>query len=183
MQFMSVYSTKCFSDKLLLCSDGERLVRLEFIDSPKMRDLELDSRVNLGESKLDIRQNSCNLPIFMQTKKWLDSYFSGEMPRFIPRIVFPRNASSFSLRVWEILQTIPYGKTTTYGAIATQIAREFGTAKMSAQAVGGALSRNPIAIIIPCHRVVGANGNLVGYTGGIANKIALLKIEKSPQKP
>ena len=113
-------------------------------------------------------------------KKWLDLYFSGEIPQWTPKIAFPNNASAFALRVLEILRTIPHGKTTTYGAIAKQIAREFGIAKMSAQAVGGAVSRNPIAIIIPCHRILGANGNLTGYAGGIANKIALLKIEKIP---
>ncbi len=192
-QFISVYEAQCdkFSGKLLLCSDGARLMRLEFIDSREVRDLgvdssadshksKLDSRGILGESKLDSSIDSRNLPIFTQTKKWLDLYFSGEIPRFALQIAFPKNASAFSLRVWEILQSVPYGKTTTYGAIAKQIAREFGIAKMSAQAVGGAVSRNPIAIIIPCHRVIGANGNLTGYARGIENKIALLKIEKIP---
>lgn len=189
-QFMSVYEIKCdkISGKLLLCSDGTRLTRLEFIDSRRLRDLgidssadlresKLDSGVILSESKLDSDIDSSDLPIFMQTKKWLDLYFSGEIPRFVPRFAFPSNASAFALRVWEILQSIPYGKTTTYGAIAKQIAWDFGIAKMSAQAVGGAVSRNPIAIIVPCHRVVGANGNLTGYAGGLENKIALLKIE------
>lgn len=173
-QFMSVYEVQCdkLSGKLLLCSDGAHLTRLEFIDSCEVRDFGTDLR----ESGIDSR----NLPIFTQTKKWLDSYFSGEIPRFAPQIAFPNNTSAFALRVWEILQSIPYGKTTTYGAIAKQIAREFGIAKMSAQAVGGAVSCNHIAIIIPCHRVIGINGNLTGYTGGIANKIALLQIEKIP---
>lgn len=189
-QFMSVYAIKCdkLSGKLLLCSDGACLTRLEFIDSRGLRDLgidssvdsrksKLDSSVILGESKLDSGIDSSDLPIFTQTKEWLDLYFNGEIPRFAPQIAFPSNASAFALRVWEILQSIPYGKTTTYGAIAKQIAREFGIAKMSAQAVGGAVGRNPISIIIPCHRVIGANGNLTGYAGGLENKIALLKIE------
>lgn len=189
-QFMSVYAIECdkLSGKLLLCSDGARLIRLEFMDSREMRDLgidssadsresKLDSRVILGESKLDSSIDSSDLPIFTQTKKWLDLYFGGEIPRFAPQIAFPSNASVFALRVWEILRTIPHGKTTTYGAIAKQIAREFGIAKMSAQAVGGAVGRNPISIIIPCHRVVGTNGNLTGYAGGLENKITLLKIE------
>lgn len=189
-QFMSVYAIKCdeLSSKLLLCSDGACLTRLEFVDSHKLRDLwidssvdsrvsRLDSSVILGESKLDFGVDSSDLPIFTQTKEWLDLYFSGEIPRFAPQIAFPKNASAFALRVWEILRTIPHGKTTTYGAIAKQIAREFGIAKMSAQAVGGAVGRNPISIIVPCHRVVGANGNLTGYAGGLENKIALLKIE------
>ena len=189
-QFMSVYTIKCdkLSGKLLLCSDGAYLTRLDFVDSRELRDLGIDSRVDLcesrldsrvilGESKLDSSIDSRDLPIFTQTKEWLDLYFSGEIPQFAPQITFPKNASAFALRVWEILRTIPYGKTTTYGAIAKQIAREFGIAKMSAQAVGGAVGRNPISIIIPCHRVVGANGNLTGYAGGLENKIALLKIE------
>lgn len=189
-QFMSVYIIKCdkLSGKLLLCSDGVRLTRLDFVDSQGLRDLgidssadsrksKLDSSVILGESKLDSSIDSSDLPIFTQTKEWLDLYFSGEIPQFVPQIAFPNNASAFALRVWEILRTIPHGKTTTYGAIAKQIARELGIAKMSAQAVGGAVGRNPISIIIPCHRVVGANGNLTGYAGGLENKIALLKIE------
>lgn len=189
-QFMSVYAIKCdkLSGKLLLCSDGASLTRLDFVDSQGLRDLgidssvysrksKLDSRVILGESKLDSSIDSRDLPIFTQTKEWLDLYFNGEIPRFAPQIAFPNNASAFALRVWEILQGVPYGKTTTYGAIAKQIAREFGIAKMSAQAVGGAVGRNPISIIIPCHRVVGANDNLTGYAGGLENKIALLQIE------
>ena len=194
-QFMCVYEARCYNLKLLLCSDGAHLTRLEFANSHKMRDFGVDSRKILGESrvdfgvdsrgilgesKLDCSVDSRNLPIFTQTKKWLDLYFSGEMPQFAPKIAFHNNASAFALRVWEILQSIPHGKTTTYGAIAKQIAREFGIAKMSAQAVGGAVSRNPIAIIIPCHRILGANGNLTGYAGGIANKITLLKLEKIP---
>ncbi len=192
-QFMCNYQPKGKNlkiDNILLCSDGANLTRLEFICA-------VDSRLS-GESKRDSldfgvdspsrkdsqksanlpnEKDSPNLPIFTQTKKWLDLYFIGEIPQWTPRFAFPSGASAFSLRVWEILQGIPYGKTTTYGAIAKQIAREFGIAKMSAQAVGGAVSRNPICIIVPCHRVVGANGNLTGYAGGLENKIALLKIE------
>ena len=179
-QFMCIYEAQCDNLKLLLCSDGAHLTRLEFANSHKMRDFGVDLCKILGESKLDCSVDSPNLPIFTQTKKWLDLYFSGEIPQFVPKIAFPNNASAFALRVWEILQSIPHGKTTTYGAIAKQIAREFGIAKMSAQAVGGAVSRNPIAIIIPCHRVLGTNGNLTGYAGGIANKITLLKLEKIP---
>lgn len=167
-QFMSIYAIKCdkLSGKLLLCSDGACLTRLDFVDSQGLWDLGIDSSID-----------SSDLPIFTQTKEWLDLYFSGKIPRFAPQIAFPKNASAFALRVWEILRTISHGKTTTYGAIAKQVAREFGIAKMSAQAVGGAVGRNPISIIIPCHRAVGANGNLTGYAGGLENKIALLKIE------
>lgn len=148
--------------EIILHSNGENLTALYFNETN-------ENVARFCESQ--------NLSIFAETKQWLDLYFSGENPQWTPKIVLPKNASAFALRVWEILQTIPHGKTTTYGAIAKQIARDFGIAKMSAQAVGGAITRNPIAIIIPCHRVVGTNGNLTGYAGGIANKIALLKIE------
>lgn len=148
--------------EIILHSNGESLTALYF------------NKTNENAARFCESQN---LSIFAESKQWLDLYFSGENPQWTPKIALPKNASAFALRVWEILQSIPHGKTTTYGAIAKQIAREFGIAKMSAQAVGGAVSRNPIAIIIPCHRVVGANGNLTGYAGGIENKIALLKIE------
>lgn len=153
--------------EIILHSNGEKLTALYFNEANE----------NGARFCHNLAQNSQNLGIFTQTKQWLDLYFSGENPQWTPKIAFPSNASAFALRVWEILQGIPHGKTTTYGAIAKQITREFGIAKMSAQAVGGAVGRNPIAIIIPCHRVIGTNGNLTGYAGGIANKIALLKIE------
>ena len=153
--------------EIILHSNGENLTALYFNETNE----------KAARFCQNLAQNSQNLSIFTQTKQWLDLYFSGEIPRFTPKIAFPKNASALALRVWEILRTIPHGKTTTYGAIAKQIARDFGIAKMSAQAVGGAVSRNPISIIVPCHRVIGADGNLTGYAGGIANKIALLKIE------
>lgn len=108
-------------------------------------------------------------------KKWLDIYFSGENPEFVP----PLNAvgTEFQKLVWKMLLEIPYGKTTTYGEIARKIAEIKNVSQMSAQAVGGAVGKNPIAIIIPCHRVVGKNGNMTGYAYGIGKKIALLDIE------
>lgn len=117
------------------------------------------------------------LPIFKQTKQWLDIYFRGNNPDFTPLLSY--QASPFRQMVWKILTGIPYAQTMTYGEIASWIAKERGIAKMSAQAVGGAVGHNTIAIIIPCHRVVGANGNLTGYAGGIEKKIALLKLEKA----
>jgi len=116
------------------------------------------------------------LKIFDETEKWLSEYFSGKNPSFTPKYKVI-GASEFRKRVLEILLTIPYGKTVTYNDIASQIARGRGITKMSAQAVGGAVGWNPICIIIPCHRVVGKNGNLVGFGGGIENKISLLKVE------
>lgn len=117
------------------------------------------------------------LPVFEQTKKWLDIYFSGNEPDFTPKLSL--NGSEFRMAVWDILLTIPYGSVMTYGEIAKILAKQSGIAKMSAQAVGGAVGHNPISIIVPCHRVVGTNGSLTGYAGGIDKKISLLKIEKT----
>ena len=117
------------------------------------------------------------LPVFEQTKKWLDIYFSGNEPDFTPKLSL--NGSEFRKAVWDILMTIPYGSVMTYGEIAKILAKQRGVAKMSAQAVGGAVGHNPISIIVPCHRVVGTNGNLTGYAGGIDKKISLFKIEKT----
>lgn len=116
-----------------------------------------------------------DLPIFCETKKWLDIYFSGECPNFTPPLNLD-NISEFRKRICEIMLNIPFGKTTTYGSIAKQIEKETKK-RVSAQAVGGAVGHNPISIIIPCHRVVGSNGNLTGYAGGIDKKIELLKVE------
>lgn len=116
------------------------------------------------------------LPIFVQTKKWLDVYFSGKEPDF----TLPLNMdgiSPFRKRVWEIMLTIPYGKTLTYGQIAKQIEKETGK-RVSAQAVGCAVGHNSIGVVIPCHRVVGTNGSLTGYAGGIDKKVWLLTLEK-----
>jgi len=116
-----------------------------------------------------------NLAVFDQTRRWLDLYFSGREPGFTPAL--NPVGSAFRRAVWEILLKIPYGKTTTYGQIARKIAAARGLAKMSAQAVGGAVGHNEISIIIPCHRVVGAHGSLTGYAGGIDRKIKLLQLE------
>nr|WP_314119860.1 methylated-DNA--[protein]-cysteine S-methyltransferase [uncultured Campylobacter sp.] len=116
-----------------------------------------------------------NLAVFDQTRRWLDLYFSGREPGFTPAL--NPAGSAFRRAVWEILLKIPYGKTTTYGQIAREIAAARGLAKMSAQAVGGAVGHNEISIIIPCHRVIGAHGNLTGYAGGIDRKIKLLQLE------
>ena len=116
-----------------------------------------------------------NLAVFDQTRRWLDLYFSGREPGFTPAL--NPVGSAFRRTVWEILLKIPYGKTTTYGQIAREIAAARGLAKMSAQAVGGAVGHNEISIIIPCHRVVGTHGSLTGYAGGIDRKIKLLQLE------
>lgn len=110
------------------------------------------------------------------TKKWLDIYFSGEKPDFIPPLKV--ETTEFRQTVYELLLKIPYGKTMSYSEIAGIIAEERGIKRMSAQAVGGAVGKNPIAIIIPCHRVVGSNNQLVGYAGGLDKKKYLLNLEK-----
>ena len=113
--------------------------------------------------------------ILTDAKKWLDVYFSGEEPKFTPALHL--TGSTFRQAVWQILLQIPYGQTITYGEIARQMSEIQNTPHMSAQAVGGAVGHNEISIIIPCHRVVGSNGSLTGYAGGIDKKIALLKLE------
>ena len=117
-----------------------------------------------------------DLPILIQTRQWLDRYFAGEQPSLTELKLAPIG-SDFRQRVWSILCQIPYGETTTYGEIAKQVAAELGRETMSAQAIGGAVGHNPISIIIPCHRVVGTNGSLTGYAGGIDKKIWLLNHE------
>lgn len=114
--------------------------------------------------------------ILNRTKEWLDRYFRGERPQ-IDELSLAPSGSVFSKEVWKILCEIPYGKVTTYGEIAQKIAKNRGIDRMSAQAVGGAVGHNPISIIIPCHRVVGADGSLTGYAGGLQKKIQLLTLE------
>ena len=120
------------------------------------------------------RREACT-PILADTKRWLDEYFSGKEPDFMPPL--HPIGSPFRQAVWQILRRIPYGKTVTYGEIAREMARQKGLPKMSAQAVGGAVGHNEISILIPCHRVVGAKGNLTGYAGGLSRKIQLLTLE------
>lgn len=115
-----------------------------------------------------------------EARKWLDTYFEGKAPDFLPPLHFLGTA--FQKDVWNILLTIPYGKTMTYGDIAKELARQRGVARFSAQAVGGAVGHNVISVIVPCHRVVGSNGSLTGYAGGINRKIALLKLEGAFQE-
>ena len=124
---------------------------------------------------LDLEHEEKQTSVFEETKRWLDIYFSGDEPEFMPPIHMV--GTPFQLSVWQILCKIPYGKTITYGDIAKQIAKERGLDRMSAQAVGGAVGHNEISIIVPCHRVVGTNGSLTGYAGGMDIKTALLKLE------
>ncbi|ANR70015.1 cysteine methyltransferase [Selenomonas sp. oral taxon 126] len=144
---------------MLLASDGTALTALDFDDTSDC-----------------IRGMQKDLPVFEETFRWLDLYFSGKVPDCMPQLA-PKG-TAFQHAVWDILRTIPYGKTTTYGRIAAQLAETRG-GRMSAQAVGGAVGRNPISILIPCHRVIGADGSLTGYAGGMERKDFLLRLEGS----
>ena len=115
-----------------------------------------------------------DLPVFGEVMRWLDLYFAGKEPDFMPPLA--PVGTTFQQAVWEILKTIPYGGTTTYGAIAKRLEKSTGK-RMSAQAVGGAVGRNPISLLIPCHRVIGADGSLTGYAGGLDKKEYLLGLE------
>ncbi|MFY9118831.1 MAG: methylated-DNA--[protein]-cysteine S-methyltransferase [Syntrophomonadaceae bacterium] len=118
-----------------------------------------------------------DLPVLQEGVAWLDDYFAGKKPK-LSRLSLAPTGSEFQQQVWRILTEIPYGELTTYGKIAKEVAQRMGKARMSAQAVGGAVGHNPISIIIPCHRVVGANGSLTGYGGGMEKKIKLLEHEE-----
>lgn len=115
-------------------------------------------------------------PIFHEAKNWLERYFAGEKPD-IAQLSLAPIGSAFRQEIWKLLCEIPYGEVVTYGDIARKMAAKTGRKSMSGQAVGGAVSHNPISIIIPCHRVVGSNGSLTGYAGGIETKIRLLELE------
>ena len=116
-------------------------------------------------------------PLFAEARHWLDVYFSGREPDFLPPLCY--DSTPFRKTVFDIMLTIPYGKTMTYGEIAAEIARRRNLPKMSAQAVGGAVGHNPISLMIPCHRVAGTNGSLTGYGGGITRKVRLLELERA----
>ena len=150
---------------ITLASDGEALIGL-WIDGQK-----------LSVDVLGQKHEEKRLPVFDETCRWLDIYFSGKDPGFTPKLSM--RTSAFRKKVWEIMLSIPFGQTMTYGEIAARIAREEGLKRMSAQAVGGAVGHNLISIIIPCHRVVGTNGDLTGYGGGIDKKVRLLQLEKA----
>lgn len=117
-----------------------------------------------------------DIPLFDKTKQWLARYFAGERPA-ISELPLAPIGGEFRQSVWSMLREIPYGQVTTYGSIAKQLAARMGRESMSSQAVGGAVGHNPISIIIPCHRVVGSNGSLTGFAGGISMKIQLLELE------
>ncbi|MBP5470701.1 MAG: methylated-DNA--[protein]-cysteine S-methyltransferase, partial [Candidatus Riflebacteria bacterium] len=155
MDYISYYKSPL--GNILLASDGEFLTGLWFEKQKYYAE-------NLSNNFMEK-----NLPIFEESFNWLDIYFSGKEPDFMPKIKM--KATDFRIKVWQILQSIPYGQTMTYKQIAVIIAKERKINRMSAQAIGGAVGHNPISIIIPCHRVIGANGNLTGYAGGLDKKL------------
>ena len=163
MTCLQHYGTPKGFDDLAMSSDGEVLTGLWF-------DGDWDG--------VEPCEPTYDLPIFRETRRWLDIYFSGRDPGFTPtyRLV---GATPFRKAVSREMLKIPFGVTVTYGAIAAIIAKRRGMAKMSAQAVGQAVGWNPICLVIPCHRVVGADGAITGYGGGLHNKVALLELEKS----
>ena len=163
MSFIKTYDSPLGT--MYMRSDGKYLTGLWFKGSR-------DSSKHNGDYE------EKNLPIFEETSEWLDIYFSGKIPDFTPEYKV-ENLTPFRQQVIDIMNKIPYGKVTTYHNIAAEIAKIRGLEKMSAQAVGGAVGWNPICIVIPCHRVVGTNGSLVGYGGGIQNKVRLLELEKN----
>ena len=144
---------------LTLISDGTNLTHIILEKESYYQNIKKDAKTN------------DNLEIFKQTKTWLDKYFNKEKPN-IDDLKLKLEGTPFQIKVWNALKTISYGKTITYGNIAKKI-----NSKTSARAVGGAIGHNPIPIVIPCHRVVGTNNNLTGFTGGIDVKIKLLKLE------
>ena len=150
--------------EITLASDGVTLTGLWF-DDQKYFCYPLERKFEYKE-----------LDIFRETNRWLDIYFSGRSPNFTP--VLGMKTTDFRKTVWKILLTIPFGETTTYGKIAEIMAKQKGLSKMSAQAIGGAVGHNSISLIIPCHRVVGADGSLMGYAGGLQKKAKLLEMEK-----
>ena len=150
--------------EITLRSDGEALTGLWFADDKHYGAKDIDGEV------------LADLDVFMQAEAWLAEYFAGREPKV--SVPLKLQGSEFQMQVWRLLQDIPYGRLVTYGDIAKKIAAQKGVARMSAQAVGGAVGHNPLCIIVPCHRVVGANGSLTGYGGGMWRKVRLLELEK-----
>jgi methylated-DNA-[protein]-cysteine S-methyltransferase len=163
------YSTTCLSPagKLTLASDGENLAGLWF-----------EGQKYFGNGIPEKMTEKNNVPVFAAVKKWLDRYFAGKQPA-ISELPLAPVGSKFRREVWNILCKVPYGRLITYGEIAKKMAAKMNRETMSSQAVGGAVGHNPISIIIPCHRVVGANGSLTGYAGGLHIKAKLLELESA----
>lgn len=175
------YETPDGMDDILLVSDGEALVGLNFIRCGCVAGAQLAAKAEIGRSADTgavgtVADNPAVQAVFCDVVRWLDIYFSGKEPDFMPSYKI-EGATEFQKEVYSILCKIPYGHTVTYGEIAAAVAEKRGILRMSAQAVGGAVGKNPVAILLPCHRVLGKDGSLTGYAGGLNNKVALLKLE------
>ena len=165
MIYKSIYKTPVEYSDMIMYSDGEYLIGLGFKEAK-----------DVNKQSVDAIEG--NTQVFEDTKKWLDEYFKGNNPDFTPKYKI-NNLTEFRQMVIDEMLKISYGETITYNDIAKSIAKKKNISKMSAQAVGGAVGWNPICLIIPCHRVIGTDGSLTGYGGGIENKKALLKHEKN----
>ena len=162
MHYVSHYESPLGA--MTMASDGEHLTGLWF-DGQKYDRSTIDGNAELKP----------HLPVFTQTAQWLEAYFGGTDPGFTPPIRV--EGSDFKRMVTSIMLSIPFGTTSTYARIAAEVARRTGRKQMSAQAVGGAVGHNPIALIVPCHRVLASDGGLRGYAGGVDRKEWLLKME------
>lgn len=163
MYYCTVYPAPI--GNITLASDGDHLVGLW-----------LEGQKYYGNTISETMIENSDLPIFNAVKKWLERYFGGEKPA-VSELPLRPEGSEFRQGVWEILCEIPYGEVMTYREIAQKMAVRMNKKRMSSQAVGGAVGHNPISILIPCHRVVGSNGSLTGYAGGIPIKVKLLELE------
>lgn len=170
MRYTKLYTSPI--GNIILVSDGSALTGLGFGQQNFSDNLLKESEPDGTQSCLQEKKAK---EVFDETKEWLDCYFGGNNPSFMPEVLL--NGTAFQTEVWDILKTIPYGETMTYGEIARMIAKKHGISRMSAQAVGQAVGHNPIGIIVPCHRVIGSNGSLTGYAGGLDKKKKLLAIE------
>jgi methylated-DNA-[protein]-cysteine S-methyltransferase len=165
MYFRTTYKTPI--GNVTLACDGE---------AKNLVGLWMEGQKYFGGKISETMTEGGDLPIFEKTKNWLDRYFDERRPG-IPELPLAPMGGEFRQGVWSILREIPYGQVMTYGDIAKMMAAKMGKASMSSQAVGGAVGRNPISIIIPCHRVVGSNGSLTGFAGGLQTKMKLLELE------
>lgn len=167
MTFLSHYQSPFGA--ITMASDGQYLIGLWF-EGQKYFQSTIVAEV----------KETDELEVFARTRQWLDIYFQGQEPAFLPPIRLI--GSEFRRQVGQIMLSIPYGQTMTYGEIASRVSQLMGKTHMSAQAVGGAVGHNPISIIVPCHRVVGTNGSLTGYAGGIGLKVRLLELEHADMR-
>lgn len=165
MYYSTTYPSPVGTITLACDGDGKNLVGL-WMEGQKYH----------GGAIPEAMQENNDLPLFDAAKKWLDRYFAGEKPA-VSELPLAPIGGAFRQGVWNILREIPYGEVITYGGIAKKMAAKMKKERMSSQAVGGAVGHNPISIIIPCHRVVGSNGSLTGYSGGVGTKTKLLELE------